>query len=49
MKVEETKGNELEEFKVHLMEYHPYDPKGVCKKNYAKIQFNWLRKTYSRP
>jgi len=49
MKAIESEGNELGKFEFSLMEYHPYDPKSVCKKHCANIHFNWPRGAFSRP
>lgn len=40
LKVAKAEGNELENFRFGIMEYHPYEPKRISKQDCSKIHFN---------
>ena len=49
LKVADTEGKEIKKFTFGNLDFNLYDPRYVCKENYAKVHFQWLGGTFYRP
>lgn len=49
LKVTNTKGEEINKFSLCCLDINPYNPQNVCKAHCARINLQWLRRTFYKP